>query len=388
MLTAVVAAFGCDASNDDGPFVLYEEGEVLRAVNRAPSPDTIVVANPMIRVGGPEAEGPSVFGSVVQVKALTDGGFLVVDAQGEGSLRRFDASGDFVLEIGGRGDGPGEFNQPYRLLLSGDTVRVWSLMPRRLSVFLVDGTFLRTEPVEKPSAGLPFFRAGDGFLDEREWGQTTDWRPPRAAVLRIVNGIAEDTLVGPYPIPLFGWEIIDEATGTGRMVNPPVFSARPPWTVCDGSLVWGNPDTGEVEFRDLRGRLDRVVELPGGRRPVSDQDRDAFVAAVVEEWGVPPEEVGRLRREMSFAEFAPRLTALLCSSSGQVWVSGFSPSAPRPFDAVGYEWTVLDPDGRTTAHVRFPDGFTLFDLTDDRAYGVRPGEFGVDVVEIYAVILR
>jgi hypothetical protein len=54
-------------------------------------------------------------------------------------------------------------------------------------------------------------------------------------------------------------------------------------------------------------------------------------------------------------------------------------------DAVGHEWTVLDPRGRATVRVRFAEGFTLFDVTDTAAYGVRPGEFGVDVVEIYDV---
>jgi hypothetical protein len=375
----------CAGDPGSSEFQEIERDGVVRALNTGEHPSQVFITEPLVQVGGPEADGSDAFGSISQVAAVPDGGFLVVDAQGRGSVRRFDSSGNFVLEIGARGEGPGEFNQPYRVLLSGDTVRVWSLVPRRLSAFLLDGTFLRTETVEKQSPGLPLFRIRGGFLDELEWGQTADPRPARAAIVRIANGAVVDTLMGPYPVPEFGWEIVDQATQTGRMVNPPVFSARPPWTLCGESLAWGNPETGEVEFRDIDGALKRVVELPGARRQVTDADRNAYIEAVVEAWGVPSEDVGRMRRETEFSEVAPRLTAVLCSPVGSVWVAGFSPSVPRPMDAVGHEWTVLDPRGRATVRVRFAEGFTLFDLTDTAAYGVRPGEFGVDVVEIYDV---
>jgi len=278
---------------------------VVRALNTGEPTSPVFITELVVQVGGPEADGPAAFGSISQVAAIPDGGFLVVDAQGQGSVRRFDSSGDFVLEIGARGEGPGEFNQPYRILLAGDTVRVWSLIPRRLSVFLLDGTFLRTETVEKQSPGLPLFRIIGGFLDELEWGQTVDPQPARAAIVRIVNGAVVDTLIGPYPIPEFGWEVVDEATQTGRMVNPPVLSVRPPWTLCGESLVWGNPETGEVEFRDADGALKRVVELPKARRRVSDADRDAYIEAVVEAWGVPSEIVGRIRRETESRRLLP-----------------------------------------------------------------------------------
>lgn len=375
----------CGGDPESSGFQEIEHDGVVRALNTGGPPPEVLITEPVVRVGGPEADGPAAFGSISQVTALSDGGFLVVDAQGQGSVRRFDPSGNFLLEIGARGEGPGEFNQPYRVLLSGDTVRVWSLIPRRLSVFLVDGTFLRTEAFQKPSPGLPFYRIESGFLDEREWGQAADPRPARAVIVRIENGGVPDTLVGPYPVPEFGWEIVDEATQTGRMVNPPVFSVRPPWTLCRESLARGDPETGEVEFRDLDGAIKRVVELPGVRRQVTDTDRDAYVDAVSEAWGVPVEDAARMRRETEFSGFAPRVTAVLCGPGDRLWVAGFSPAVPRPIDAVGHEWTVLDTRGRATVRVRFPEGFTLFDLTDTGAYGVRPGEFGVDGVEIYDV---
>jgi len=134
----------CGGDPGSSGFQEIERDGVVRALNTGEPPSPVFITEPVLQVGGPEADDPAAFGSISQVAALPDAGFLVVDAQGQGSVRRFDSSGHYVLEIGARGEGPGEFNQPYRVLISGDTVRVWSLIPRRLSVLSLDGTFLRT----------------------------------------------------------------------------------------------------------------------------------------------------------------------------------------------------------------------------------------------------
>src|SRR5690606_31324503 len=99
--------------------------------------------------------------------------------------------------------------------------------------------------------------------DQREWGQQMQPGPAGAAVVRLAaDGTVLDTIVGPYPVPRVGWEIVDSVTGSGVMVNPPTFSARPLWTVAGDRLTWTPADEPRVDVYDSDGRHVRSIHLP------------------------------------------------------------------------------------------------------------------------------
>ena len=65
-------------------------------------------ATPVASVGALEGTGPDVFGSITAAAGDADGNIYVLDGRAQEALV-FDAAGDFVQRLGGRGEGPEEF---------------------------------------------------------------------------------------------------------------------------------------------------------------------------------------------------------------------------------------------------------------------------------------
>jgi hypothetical protein len=350
--------------------------------NLTRAPDTVALETPTVTIGGVKVPEPYVFQNVRDVVALSDGSIVVADAGGRVAV--FEPDGTWRADIGRRGRGPGEYQQPYRLDIRRDTLVLWDVNLARLSLFRPDGSFIGTVPVRKRSRATPFQWLGHLLVDEVEWGQTADPRPAEAVILRLAVDEPTDTLLGPYPVPEFGWEV-EQGSQVGHMVMPPVFSTRPAWRVCDTLLYWADPAGGRVSVVTLAGRLRQVTSLAGQPRPVTQRDKDQHVTAMAERYDFSPEAVARTRERTEFAARAPRITGLACDADGRVWLADFQPAVPDPVDPVGNEWRVIESDGREVRSVVFPRGFILKSLAGSRAYGVRSGELGVQLVEVYEV---
>ena len=83
---------------------------------------------------------------LIQVQGLTvlaDGGFIVVSGQ-DRQIHRFDAGGRLRFSAGREGRGPGEFVAPQTARVTGDSVWVWDLLARRLTVFGPTGRYVRS----------------------------------------------------------------------------------------------------------------------------------------------------------------------------------------------------------------------------------------------------
>jgi 6-bladed beta-propeller len=85
-----------------------------------------------------EMDGPAAFGRIMDVKLGRRGRVYVAD-----DLRHavfvFDSVGRFVRSVGRRGNGPGEFQAPWRIALdASDSLFVWDVSLARVSVYAPD----------------------------------------------------------------------------------------------------------------------------------------------------------------------------------------------------------------------------------------------------------
>jgi hypothetical protein len=71
----------------------------------------------------------------------SDGNLYVGEAQ-DAQIRVYDASGALLRRIGGKGSGPGEFENPPNFGVEGDTVWAYDPSARRITLFKRDGTLL------------------------------------------------------------------------------------------------------------------------------------------------------------------------------------------------------------------------------------------------------
>jgi len=150
---ALVAGFSScagEATRDGG-------GDSLGAWSLAAEPDVVI--------GKADGETPYLFSAMGPAVLLPDGRVAVSDLD-EGVIRVFRSDGSFELEMGGRGEGPGEFEYISRMVLvPPDTLVVHDSRLFRLTRYLTSGALLSTLSL-KAERGRP-----EVFLGELPEGE-------------------------------------------------------------------------------------------------------------------------------------------------------------------------------------------------------------------------
>lgn len=77
------------------------------------------------------------------VEADSKGNIFVLDGY-DAKVLKFDPAGNYLTSIGGKGQGPGEFQAPTRIIIDGqDRLYVQDIVRMALFVFSADGKFLK-----------------------------------------------------------------------------------------------------------------------------------------------------------------------------------------------------------------------------------------------------
>jgi len=106
-----------------------------------------LAADPTLTIGDESGDLNYMFQGVSQAFRMDDGTIVVVDRLAS-QISLFDAAGVFVRNLGGRGEGPGEFQILHYVWARGDTLWASDGLLSRISVFDRDGNVLETIPVE------------------------------------------------------------------------------------------------------------------------------------------------------------------------------------------------------------------------------------------------
>lgn len=164
---------------------------------------------PEVTIGGADATADEyLFTSVNELLAASDGTVWVIDrprmSASTPSVRRYDPSGKFIRNVGRRGDGPGEWQQPSMLaqLRDGRVVMRDNVVGRPLTFYKLNGdhdtswTFKTStvHSVQADTAGAIWLRLQSGvtFRDIS----------PVATIRMRPNGTVIDTVRTPRPPPV------------------------------------------------------------------------------------------------------------------------------------------------------------------------------------------
>lgn len=91
---------------------------------------------------GKENENKFQFYRVLDIEVDTENNIFVLDS-GNHRVQKYDKRGKYLLTIGNRGQGPGEFNQPMRLKLNNETGNIYvNDNFRKVIVFNQDGEYI------------------------------------------------------------------------------------------------------------------------------------------------------------------------------------------------------------------------------------------------------
>ena len=378
-------------------------------------------------VNGPPDQ---LFSQIGDLEVRSDGTLIVLENGGPSRMiREFDASGQFIRELGGIGEGPGEFTYPQAMALApdgrlfvldrgartrrmivysqaGDPIAHWWPFPafRGAAGYDPDG-LIRFDPSGEIISILiniaaPNAPAFDTFFDE--------------AILRLQpDGTVVDTVKPNLPVPPYLIEPICTRNPNARRppnappaqpnCRPMPYSPRFFWAWHpDGFLVTGRSDRYAIDLRIPSGRLegngsypvwrptDAVRSIRVSRQVISvseaeRRDRQRLIEDDIR--GLPVVSGG-----INIPAQKPVWKQFRVADDGRIWVSVSTPSREATEGRAEREWRedtlyeIFELDGRFVGKVAVPLGFEIRVIKGDLLWGFSVDEFDVPFISRYKVV--
>ena len=359
-------------------------GEARSSVSAAADAPIHVEASPILTIGGMSETPGHTLDQVVTPFLLPDGA-VAVPLTSTGEIRIFNPDGVYRSTLGGKGQGPGEFQYLMAAWPRADTIEALDLGLRRITRFLPSGqveTIELTADVRDLSLrpgplGSGWFvggvvRAGFGERDAMEihavnragaeLGKIADL----AGFIRVMvpgGGSVLAPLVQRGLVSGAGDQvfIIDGYTGTYEIYD----SSRALLATGDWFTDLEH-DPGEA----TREVLDSVAARAGPERGASARSR----------WGAAP-----------VPDQVSKVAAILGDSVGFVWVLPFDPikhSMALGGRAIGGHWRVIGSDGQMLNEVEMPDGLQPTYIGGDALVGIARDSLGVESVRVHRIKRR
>lgn len=376
-------------------------------------------AVPRYALGEPEVVSGD-FGAVNDIRVRPDGSLLVADGTTR-ELVLLDLDLGTRTVVGGRGEGPGEYQAPTRIWpLPGDSTLLLDVPNNRLTVLTPDLSFGATRPMFEvdPEAGvlllnpqvidgsgrmyttngfsmnLPGRGAGDGSgsdsvpvvratLDDLT-ADTVARLASRSTSRVEMRSNQGDRMVtmqrAPYS-PSDSWGVAPD----GSVVVARAADYRLEWTSPDGSVrsgtpvVWDAIPVGQAEKEAwVEGQSGRSVQtatfMMGGGGGVSPSSGIAGAAARTMTFGGGSDDID----DYEWPETLPPFTgSILIDPEGRAWLRRHQPAgAPYLYD-------IFTPDAEHAGMVAMAEGHTVIDFGDGVVYATFNDEVDLVYIERY-----
>jgi hypothetical protein len=361
-------------------------------------PDDDWTLTEVLRIGAAEGEPEYQFGQILAAGSIalaSDGRIVVLDAQGQ-HLKVFTADGAYERTIGRPGAGPGEIGiatQSSMLMAPGDTILMVDLGNQRVNLYVMDGTFVRSFPIDL-AVGFPF-----------RWELTDDGRVVAqlrrldfagAAVpadsmdvisVRRLDGTAGDTLMR---VPSG-----KTVQFSGGLPEWNLFVPEPLWALWGERVLYAVNDNYRIGVYRSGGQLERVIEKPFTRAPVTEADQAPLKRALrkaILDQGAPAQVATQLvDTRLHFAPHYPAFAQMLEGPNRTILVqlvrplSDLSDEERESYDftsgATGSpRWDVFDDQGRYLGALLMPARFQPVEFRGNEIYGVQWDELDVQYV--------
>ncbi len=411
---------GCDARSESAP-------TGVEALPEAGVEEEVAIGHP----DDPDFAFTAVSGIVVGPD-----GTIWTKHQQEAVLRRWSAEGVPLGVVGRRGEGPGEFTTPSAMGTvgppPGDSIWVHDRQLARFTFLDWDGAVRASRPApfdmgtrEQTVAGALPPRPQGLFLDG--WVHASPPLISDAVARGLIEGadhVAQDPAGGEaepvvrVPVGTTGTLALlfdDGGTFTSQPFGDAAIASRS----ADGSAFvlmdrTAASEPGEATFRVTRiaavprdegvGRGDTLfhVEVPYQAQAIPEWEVEVRVEALRESLygfvgartGLSEAAFGRRVSDALYRPAArPPVGAVLAGRDGSTWIRmNEAPDPPAgeeeddPVPPRGQRWIVLDEGGEPVRAVRLPPRTRPLFVEQDRFWGVRTDELGVEYIVRYRVL--
>ena len=395
LLLFATTACGDRPAGEDSPSLqaMVRDSADVRIVENPRPPagsrlDWRIGSQPEVTIGVLEGAEPYLLDRVRDALVLRDGRIVVVNG-GSDELRVFDTSGNHVVTWGGRGEGPGEFDNLWQVhRWPGDSLLALYSQARRLTVLDPEGHYGRDFALRR---GRQFFSVEDVLPDGAIL--TSDFVRPRDRPPGFSRLPSHYRVRGPEG---------EMRSSLGSFPGPEMFAVRTAGGVSGGGIpfrhrvsafAWGDfaavaqNDSYEIRGFDLDGTLRKVVRRD--HEPVAPTA--AHVDAYIEDQvaGGPEEERTERRAELReslrdryFPETHPAYAAAMSDLADHLWVREYSlPGEGHPNPV----WTVFDPEGQVLGFTETPAGLSIFEIGEGYILGLARDDLGVEYVQLWSL---
>ena len=375
-------------------------------------------AVPRYELGEPEAVSGD-FASVNGIRTRPDGSLLVADGTG-GELVLLDLDLGTRTVVGGRGEGPGEYQAPSRIwALPGDSTLLLDIGNNRLTVLAPDLSFGATRPMFEmdPDRGIVLLnpQAIDGAGRMYSTGLSINFGSPAAAggsgsdslsVLRTtLDDLTPDTVARLAPRSTAEVEMRSSRGDQMVTMQRAPYSASDSWGVApDGSVAVARAADYRLEWISSDGSVRSGAPVAWDAVPVRQAEKEAWVGEQSSRsvqtatfmtgggGGAPPSSgmAAAAARTMTFGggsddvddyewpETLPAFTgSILVDPEGRAWLRRHQPvGAPFLYD-------IFKPDAEHAGTVEIAEGHTVRGFGDGVVYATFRDEVDLVYIERY-----
>ena len=341
---------------------------------------------PLLQIGRTEGDSLYLFYGIVGVHRLSTGRIAVANA-GTNEIRFYDANGQFVNTVGGRGDGPSEYRAMGRLDVVADSLFVSDYGTLRVSVLAPDGAFVRS--VNLSAIGLVLPRTLGIFADRSMlvWADA-------AEDLEFVAGV-NYTNTWYYRVEPTGTSVdsmgqffsdehyVEPRDGGGYSSIGMPFGRRAVTVVAGNTFYYADGSNVSITEYSQRGVPLRIVRYPAASAPVTSADLSRVLEPYLSRFDENVQR--RLRntyRAMPMPSTMPAVSSLLVGSEGDLWVGQYQSG----FDFSPRCWWIFAAEGQLLGSKCVPEGFTPHQIGADFVLGVWRDEDDVEHVRSYGLV--
>ena len=274
-----------------------------------------------LSIGEKEGDENYMFGSEMFFNTDEDGNFYVTDWDKKRILK-YDADGKYVLTIGRRGQGPGEFqNLSVARFDKEGNIYATDLASRRISFFDRSGRYLRQILMPDVFEDLYIGPKG-GYVSSR----TIPLESETGMGFKIVDGFFNDKFElvteflaqTPAMKPPSGRDATAMARFTAGILSGTAFQPAPRHVLAaDGRIYFGYPEDFSIIVYSAEGHKTKIIKRAYEPIKVKDKDKDYFAATrampFLTRTGIPRSE-GEIRDVLKFIEYPESKPAYLSLS--------------------------------------------------------------------------
>jgi len=323
--------------------------------------DAVLMFKEDFTIGGAEAKGEYAFTSPRSMAADKEGNLYVLDVR-DSCIKVFDSSAKYLRTIGRRGQGPGEIGggMSMTLLPEKAEIFVFDASNRRLSVFNINGSFLKQLPVRGLVAEIKIDTLGNIYILDGVFGQGG-----REDVLKKLNPDMNQVLAEFIRHPQ------DE--------RPNPFSPRDYWILdSKDRLIYGDGKTYEIRYFSSDGQLIRRVLRDYELLKVTQKDIDEFGDRRIPGSGA--------KIDYNFSSHHGAYRSFFADDLGHLFVQTWERTSDRRQDI----HDIFDAEGRFIGRVALNRHADLINpksrfIRDGKFYTIEPDKEGYEVIKRYSI---